>query len=339
MKTCPKCGRTLPLSQFYKRGDGSGNVQSWCMDCNKERGARKRYTNTYLPETDKSTKENKTMEQKQIKTIPLMESVQTTDKCVSFVYETMDYEKFVTFKENREPDHVGLIVKSILDYGAIDKPIICTLHPDYPGKLVAVDGNNSRFARMQLGLPIPYVIIQDATPTEMTALNLVSRNWTGRNYVDLYATLGYPDYLIFRNMLTEYPDFSFRSMQFLLQLSAKNDQRDDMSGTNHSVERGLFKCRDTKRTLDIINYLESVKKIENGRSRIYRADLFVIATIRLFNYAAFEPARALKKMEMFPFLICKQADTNGYLDMMEKIYNYHQKNDGIISFRHLQISK
>lgn len=34
-KCCSKCGRELPISQFYRKGK---NSQSWCIDCCKEHG-------------------------------------------------------------------------------------------------------------------------------------------------------------------------------------------------------------------------------------------------------------------------------------------------------------
>lgn len=278
------------------------------------------------------------MSNDKIKSIQLMANAQTGDCVVSQVFETTNYDKFVTFPENREPDHVGQIIGSMMEYGAIEKPVICTIHADYPGKLVVVDGNNSRFARMQLGLPIPYILIENATPKEMTALNIVSRNWTARNYVDLYATMGYPDYLIFKNMLNEYSDFSCRSMQFILQLTTTNDGVNDGRPSHHSLQRGLFKCKDTKRSLDIINFLMKVKEIEGGRSKLYRADFFICAIVRLFNHKDFDPDRAIRKMTTFPFLLTKQPDATGYLKMIEDIYNYRQKSDGIVHFNGIKFN-
>ena len=41
-KTCPKCGRTLPIENFYKRSDG--RTQAYCKECakayNKEHNMR-----------------------------------------------------------------------------------------------------------------------------------------------------------------------------------------------------------------------------------------------------------------------------------------------------------
>lgn len=41
-KTCPRCGRTLPIESFYKRSDG--RTQAYCKECakayNKEHNMR-----------------------------------------------------------------------------------------------------------------------------------------------------------------------------------------------------------------------------------------------------------------------------------------------------------
>lgn len=352
MRRCAKCGRLLPTSDYYAKGNG---LQSWCKDCCKAHGRLRNGTTGKYRTPEKESSEimgtspkqqeltlnfEGTMTEKEVKTIALMEDAHTGDNVVSFVYETRDYSKFVTFKENREPDHVGRIVSNMLEFGAIQKPIVCTIHPDFPGKLVVVDGNNSRHCRMQLGLPIPYIVLCNATPREMTALNLVSKNWTTRNYIDLYASLGYSDYLIFQNLLKEYPELTCRSMEYILRLSTTNDQNESRSGAHHhAVARGLFKCKDTQRSLEIINFLMKMKAIENGRSKVYKADFFIACIVRLFNYKPFDPERLLKKMETFPFLICKQPDATSYLEMCEEIYNRKQKADGVVRFDSIKFNK
>lgn len=41
-KTCPKCGRTLTIDNFYRRGDGS--LYTYCKECVKTNN--KKYRNT-----------------------------------------------------------------------------------------------------------------------------------------------------------------------------------------------------------------------------------------------------------------------------------------------------
>lgn len=272
-----------------------------------------------------------------MKTINLMAEAQTGDKVVSYVYETKNYNMFTTFKENREPDHVGRIAGNMVEFGAIQKPIVVTKHKDYPGKLVIVDGNNSFNARMQLNLSIPYIILDNATPREMTALNLVSRNWNNRNYIDFYASQGFADYLIYQNMLNEY-EFTCRSMEYILRLSTTCDGGVSRSSNHHAIQRGLFKCKDTVRSREIIKFLLKVKEIEGGRSSIYKADKFVAAIVRLFNYKPFDPERALKKMALNPAKIVKQADATGYLNMIEEIYNYRAQKSELVSFMSIKFN-
>ena len=351
MKRCSKCGRLLPTSDYYAKGNG---LQSWCKECCKAHGRLRNGTTGKYRTPERESSETMgtspkhqqlnlnfegTMNEKEVKTIGLMEDAHTGDSVVSFVYETRDYNKFVTFKENREPDHVGRIVSNMLEYGAIQKPIVCTIHPDFPGKLVVVDGNNSRYCRMQLNLPIPYIVLNNATPREMTALNLVSKNWNTRNYIDLYASMGYSDYLIFQNLLKEYPDFTTRAMKFILQLSTTNDQQSRDGGCGYRLERGLFKCKDTQRSLEIIKFLMKVKEIENGRSKVYKMDLFVYCIIRLFSFKLFDPERLLSKIKTFPFLLIKQPDATGYLNMIEDIYNHRQKKEYIVKFDEIKFNK
>lgn len=57
MRTCTKCGRQLPLSEFYPKNEGH---QSWCKDCQKEHGRLRNGTTgeyranpTILEATDK----------------------------------------------------------------------------------------------------------------------------------------------------------------------------------------------------------------------------------------------------------------------------------------------
>ena len=35
-KTCPKCGRTLPLGEFNKRAKSSDGLQFYCRECQHE---------------------------------------------------------------------------------------------------------------------------------------------------------------------------------------------------------------------------------------------------------------------------------------------------------------
>lgn len=45
-KRCPKCGRELPLSEFYLNRATRDGLQTWCKECQKKR-VRSNYTNNH----------------------------------------------------------------------------------------------------------------------------------------------------------------------------------------------------------------------------------------------------------------------------------------------------
>lgn len=45
-KKCSKCGRELPLSEFYLKRGASDGLQAWCKECQKER-VRNYHINKY----------------------------------------------------------------------------------------------------------------------------------------------------------------------------------------------------------------------------------------------------------------------------------------------------
>lgn len=42
-KKCPKCGRELPVTEFYKRSDAPDGLQGWCKQCQREAVNSRKY--------------------------------------------------------------------------------------------------------------------------------------------------------------------------------------------------------------------------------------------------------------------------------------------------------
>lgn len=41
-KKCKKCGRELPVTEFYKKSDTRDGLQTWCKECFKEADKQRR---------------------------------------------------------------------------------------------------------------------------------------------------------------------------------------------------------------------------------------------------------------------------------------------------------
>lgn len=49
-KKCSKCGRELPLSEFYLNRATFDGLQTWCKECQKKRDRRKRTNKNCNPD-------------------------------------------------------------------------------------------------------------------------------------------------------------------------------------------------------------------------------------------------------------------------------------------------
>lgn len=42
MKKCTRCGRELPVTEFYKKSNAADGLQDWCKECFKEANKQQR---------------------------------------------------------------------------------------------------------------------------------------------------------------------------------------------------------------------------------------------------------------------------------------------------------
>lgn len=122
-----------------------------------------------------------------------------TDKQVTSVFETSDYDKFKFMLGNRNINlsSVKKIEESISQNGFKMCPILVN------EKFEIVDGQHRFNALKDLGLPIYYVIENGLNIEDCKNLNINAKNWTLDDYVESYASLGYEEYIKLLNLKTE----------------------------------------------------------------------------------------------------------------------------------------
>jgi hypothetical protein len=129
-------------------------------------------------------------------------------KEVGRIYETTDYSVFKYLLGNRavKPARVKKIKKSIIEVGYVNNPIVVNR------KMEIIDGQGRFQALMELGLPIRYVIDENAGIKECRALNMGQTNWNTNDWINFYAENGNDNYIRFRAITEEFPDFTFDQM-------------------------------------------------------------------------------------------------------------------------------
>lgn len=122
-----------------------------------------------------------------------------TDKQVTSVFETSDYDKFKFMLGNRNINlsSVKKIEESISQNGFKMCPILVN------EKFEIVDGQHRFNALKDLGLPIYYIIENGLNIEDCKNLNINTKNWSLDDYVRGYADLGYAEYVKLIKMTKE----------------------------------------------------------------------------------------------------------------------------------------
>lgn len=255
------------------------------------------------------------------------------DTMGAVVMWTTDYDKFTTFESNREPDHYKAIAQSMKEK-PLPKPILVTKHDDYPNKLVIIDGNNSFHARKMLGLPIPYLMMENATEEDMVRLNINLKPWHRIDYANLYAAQGMEAYQTYLDIVAE-TGFGHGAVQHLLELSFTNDASTQRPHGNR-FKKGHFVIPNLEKSKSIIKYLYSVKEIEDENSvvplrqneYVYKTTAFIEAVIELFRHEEFDSEWLLAGLRKNPKALKKVNDKRVCLSYLLDVYRTIYKGRG-----------
>lgn len=242
-----------------------------------------------------------------------MDSIKNTaDKIAFAVYETYDYSKFKKMEGNRAVVNrrKTKILKSIEKVGYVNNPIIVNKNFEI------IDGQGRFEACKELGLPIQYVIDQDAGLEECIALNLGQTNWTPMDYVRSYAEQGLNSYVRLLRLLERHPSIGLQVMYGVVT----NTINTGGAGTrtlrdgdlDFSAEWGLYI---EKSIIFIEENLEELKLIK-GEQRVLQSGIAWV-----INNTNVDVKRLGKIIKTKYPLIHAVVHTDTFLTELEDLYN------------------
>tara|TARA_R100000426_G_scaffold10973_2_gene11456 strand:- start:4856 stop:5638 length:783 start_codon:yes stop_codon:yes gene_type:complete len=137
-------------------------------------------------------------------------------RAINNYFETKDYSKFKKIRGNRPVDqtHVNALKKLIADKDLKD-PIRVNK------KNEVIDGQHTLQARKELGLVIPYIVIDSDDPLDVARLNTGRKNWSMDHYLEHHCARGKMDYKICRVKMDAYGLPVAEAMVLLLKLNSK----------------------------------------------------------------------------------------------------------------------
>jgi hypothetical protein len=229
------------------------------------------------------------------------------------VHTTKDYSLFKTLNGNRDVNQLHLCrLKESMKKNHLTTIIMVN------EKFEIIDGQHRFLISQELKLPINYIISKNYGLAEVQVLNANMKNWTIVDYVTGYCDLGYKDYIVYRDFITEY---NFTNQIAILILTGEHQSGSSEINPATKFKEGLFKVKDlnnAKRMADKIMMIEPYYKGFLRRS-------FIIALFGMFKNENFEFTEFITKLKQQPTTLQDSTNISQYKSLIEEIYNYRRR--------------
>lgn len=238
------------------------------------------------------------------------------DLTVLNVYKTFDYGKFQFMKGNREINENNLreLEKSV----KIKQYIIPIVVNEY---FQIINGQHRYTVFKKLRLPIYYIKIKGLALSDCQKLNSIGKHWIPDDYLSSYCSLGYREYLLFKEFRE---DFSFITMRVAqLMLSANR-------GTYNIAtlfKEGKFRTKHYSISRDTAEKMKDFADFEPFLLSHFQTALY--ETIENVNY---DHKKMISKAIMQKRKLTKELTTEDYKKSLSEIYNYKSRSREHIIF-------
>ncbi len=246
-------------------------------------------------------------------------------KEVGKIYETTDYSIFKHLLGNRavKPSRVKKIKKSIMAVGYVNNPIVVNK------KMEIIDGQGRFQALMELGLPIRYVIDENAGIKECRALNMGQTNWNTNDWINLYAEEGNENYINLKEIISEFPEYTADQMIGLIYNKIISSGFKSLVLTNGELELDSVAKKEVKYMCDLLlPVLDPLGKIIGSK----RTKVTTVAWI-LRNTDCNKNRLLTIISEKYPLInpVPDGAEL-AFLTNLSKLYNNHLTAEKMIDF-------
>lgn len=229
-------------------------------------------------------------------------------KTITPIYETYDYEMFETVNGNR-------IVNS-LNYTKLFKSIeekqllipICVNE-----NLQIIDGQHRFNVCKELNKPIQFYITEGYTIEDVKRANLVGKNWSRIDFLNLFISQNNNSYIDFAEILDTYKI----NMNDLLKVFA-SVQDITLKDLSKDFDNGYFLSDGKELVRNFFNSLEDFKLFRN-----YRSAQFVGAFIKLYFHKDYSHEKMRERLIKRGSYVKKKGSIDEYLQMLAKdIYSF-----------------
>ena len=233
------------------------------------------------------------------------------DKTVMEVKVTTDYERYSFMYGNRniKPAHKRKLKASFM-IRQLPIPIVVTR------KYEIIDGQHRYEVCKELKFPLYFIIIKEANLSDVQRLNEKVQKWSPNDYLHCYMSQGIEVYFKYK----EFRDvFRFSHNESLTLLYKGKSAA--YSGACQDFRSGDLKIDIKTGRILADKILLAEPYYPECRRRYY-----VLAMIECFKNKQYDHNLFIKKLSMQWAKMLNQSSTDDYLKIIEKIYNYQNRN-------------
>lgn len=232
------------------------------------------------------------------------------------IEETTDYSRFKLLDFNRELNlrHVNRLIKS-MQKQMLDTPIKVTRNFEI------IDGQHRFHALKTLKKPIRYYFVENYDLSEMIQYNKNNKNWSKDEYIRVYCEQGNENYIAYRKFKERF-NFNLKINYLLLCGNPYSEISDD------TFKNGMMVVKNVSEAYTIGNYIEKCFQYYDGSKKI----TFVIALKKVLENSNFNFNEFILKLEKNPSMMDDYPNSDGYVNAIEKIYNFRRKDKVSLRF-------
>jgi hypothetical protein len=223
---------------------------------------------------------------------------------------TKNYDQFGLYDSNREIDqkHVLYLMKKISRKNLLHvNPIIVD------GDMNVIEGQHRLEAAKRLDVPIWYVMGEGVNKSDMSDLNAGRKNWKILDYVNFWTVEKRHGYDVLSRFINKYPHVPISSLVALLSTSGRCERRE--------LEEGNVNVANEREAGKVLEYLKAFRDFTDLAYTSY----FIRAVLKIARVEGYDQDKMMRKISMQPRSLVKCVDTNQYIDLLEEIYNHHER--------------
>ena len=249
------------------------------------------------------------------------------------LYWTTDYERFSFLKENRDADTIERRKKlketrrSIEENGFLrDYPVV--VKPAEPGFYSIIDGQGRFVICRDLQIEFAY-IINNNFKGKISSIQ-TGKPWGTSDYVKNCAAIGSQDYTTLREWSRK------RGIQLAVAAQMLSGRSPASTSNLEDVRQGRFQINNMEFANKVADLLDSIRPF----SILPDHRCFINAVASCAWLPFFDCEHFAKKCKSFPSLLVRCLNTEQYLEVIETIYNYHDKGAKVaIKFPAMQLTE